>query len=169
MRVMNEEERPLPPARFFYKDPRAPRPNRPIMVGVMALIECDGRLLLERRSDCGRWGLVGGAVEMDESLEGALCREVREETGLSVSAAELFCVFSDPSKIVAYPDGNVVRVVSFAYRVEVEDFGPLRRGEESTDLRFFSREELPGLDIIETGRPVLKAYFSGAPGTVVLE
>jgi ADP-ribose pyrophosphatase YjhB (NUDIX family) len=139
------------------------------MLGVMALIEREGRLLLECRSDCGRWGLIGGAVEMEESLASALRREVREETGLSVSAADLFCVFSDPSKIVAYPDGNVVRVVSFAYRVEVEDFSLLKRGEDSMDLRFFSREDLPGLDIIETGRPVLEAYFSGAPGTVVLE
>ncbi|MCL6437807.1 MAG: NUDIX domain-containing protein [Rubrobacteraceae bacterium] len=139
------------------------------MVGVMALIEREGRLLLERRSDCGRWGMVGGAVEVDEPLGEALRREVREETGLSVSSSELFCVFSDPSKIVAYPDGNVVRVISFAYRVSVEDFSGLRRSPESLDLAFFSREEIEELDVIETGRPVLAAYFSGARGPVVLE
>lgn len=153
----------MPEAKFFYRDPKAPQPNRPIVLGVMALIERDGALLLERRSDCGRWGLVGGAVEVDESLGEALRREVLEETGLTVKEHELFCVFSDPSKIVQYPDGNIVRIVSFAFDVKVVGFEPLRHGEESTDLRFFDREELSRLDIVETGRPILDLYLSGPP------
>ncbi len=113
-------------AEFFYRDPYAPRPNRPIGVGVLAIISCDGALLLERRSDCGRWGLVGGGIEAEESLEAALHREVREETGLEVVGQDLFAVFPGPSRIVRYPDGNVVRLVTFVYEVEVEDFGTLR-------------------------------------------
>ena len=50
---------------------------------MLALIEHDDALLLERRSDCGRWGLVGGGVGIEESLEDGLRREVREETGLA--------------------------------------------------------------------------------------
>ena len=45
-------------AELFYKGPDAPRPNQPIGVGVLALVERGVRLLLERRSDCGRWGFV---------------------------------------------------------------------------------------------------------------
>ncbi|HEV2093992.1 MAG TPA: NUDIX domain-containing protein [Rubrobacter sp.] len=75
-------------AEFFYGDPDAPRPNRPIGVGVLALIERGGRLLMERRSDCGRWGFVGGSVEVEESLEEALRRETLEETGLVVTGAK---------------------------------------------------------------------------------
>ena len=146
-------------AEFFYDDPDAPRPNRPIGVGVLALIERDGELLLERRSDCGRWGFVGGAVEVEESLEGALRREVLEETGLVVTGEELFAVFPGPSRVVRYPDGNVVRLMTFVYRAEVEDFGALRRSEESEELRFFRREELAGLDVIETSKPILTAYL----------
>ena len=146
-------------AEFFYRDPEAPRPNRPISVGVLALIEHDGTLLLEKRSDCGRWGFVGGAIEVEESLEDGLRREVLEETGLVVADEELFAVLPGPSRIVRYPDGNVVRLVSFVYRARVEDFGTLRRSEESEELRFFRREELPGLDVIETSKPVLAAYL----------
>ena len=131
-------------AEFFYGDPNAPRPNRPIGVGVLGLIERDGRLLVERRSDCGRWGFVGGAVEVQESLEDALRREVLEETGLVVTGEELFAVFPGPSRVVRYPDGNVVRLMTFVYRAEVEDFGTLRRSDESEELRFFGREELGG-------------------------
>ena len=152
-------------AEFFYKDPNAPRPNRPIGVGVLALIERDGGLLMERRSDCGRWGFVGGAVEVEESLEDALRREVLEETGLVVVGEELFAVFPGPSRVVRYPDGNVVRLLSFVYRVRVEDFEKLRRSKESEELRFFRREELSGLDVIETSRPILGAYLDPPPET----
>jgi len=77
-------------ARFFYGDPDAPRPNRPIGVGVLVLIERGGELLMGKRSDCGRWGFVGGAVEVEESLE---------ETGLVVTDEELFAVFPGPSPL----------------------------------------------------------------------
>ena len=146
-------------AEFFYGDPNAPRPNRPIGVGVLALIERDGALLLEKRSDCERWGFVGGAVEVEESLEDALRRETLEESGLVVVGEELFAVFPGPSRVVRYPDGNVVRLVTFVYRAEVEDFGSLRRGDESKELRLFRPEEFPGLDVIETSGPILAAYL----------
>jgi 8-oxo-dGTP pyrophosphatase MutT (NUDIX family) len=147
-------------AEFFYRSSEAPRPNRPIGVGVLALIERDATLLLERRSDCGRWGLVGGGVNVEESLEDALRREVREETGLIVASHELYGVLSDPSRIVRYPDGNVVRLIAFVYRTEVEGFETLRRSDESEELRFFGPEELPELDVIETARPILDNFIS---------
>ena len=147
-------------AEFFFRDPGAPRPNRPVGIGVLALIERDGALLMERRSDCGRWGLIGGGVDVEESLEDALRREVREETGLIVVSNELYGVLSDPSRIVRYPDGNVVRLLSFIYRTEVEGFETLRHSEESEELRFFRPEELPELDVIETARPILDSYLS---------
>lgn len=137
-------------------------------VGVQALIERDGKLLLERRSDCGRWGLVGGGVGVEESLEDALRREVFEETGLTVTGHELFSVFSDPSRIIRYPDGNVVRIVSFVFRVEVESFGTLRRSEESEELGFFAPEELERLDVIETARPIIGRWSSADASRGVL-
>ncbi len=155
-------------AEFFYGNPNAPRPNRPIGVGVLALIERDGALLMEKRSDCGRWGFVGGAVEVEESLEDALRRETLEESGLVVVGEELFAVFPGPSRVVRYPDGNVVRLMTFVYRSAVENFGTLRRSEESEELRFFRPEELGGLDVIETSRPILAAYLD-PPSQLFLE
>lgn len=146
-------------AEFFYGDPAAPRPNRPIGVGSLALIERDGMLLLERRSDCGRWGFVGGAIEVGESLEEGLRREVFEETGFVVRGCSPFGVADEPSRIARFPDGNVARLLSFVFRVEVEGSGEPRRSDESEELRFFRREELRGLDVIETSRPVLDAYL----------
>ena len=80
----------MPPSRFFYRDAAAPEPTQPLSLGVVAFIEREGAILLERRVDSGRWGLVGGAVELNDSLEAALRREVQEETGLTVSRFSLF-------------------------------------------------------------------------------
>lgn len=155
-------------ARFFHKNPNAPTPNKPIGVGALALIERENNLLMELRSDCERWGLPGGAVEASESIEDALRREVFEETGLSVAGCELFGVFTDPTRVVAYPDGNVVRLLSFVYRVEVESFEPLRVSEESLEFRFFDGDSLRRLDIVETARPVVEVYLSSDPGSSVV-
>lgn len=155
--------------KFFYRDPDAPRPNQPIGVGVLALIENGNKLLLERRSDCGRWSLVGGAVEVEESLDSVLRREVLEETGLSIKTYELFCISSDPTRIIEYPDGNVIRLLSFVYEVEIENFDSIRSSEESQELRFFEEVELSELDIVETARPIVSEYLSdGSPRPFLL-
>ena len=67
-------------AEFFYGDPNAPRPHRPTGVGVLGLIERDGRLLMERRSDCGRRGFVGARRRSRSRRRtrcGARCRRRR--------------------------------------------------------------------------------------------
>jgi 8-oxo-dGTP pyrophosphatase MutT (NUDIX family) len=147
--------------RFYYRDPAAPEPNRPRSLSVIALIERAGSLLLERRSDAPVWGAVAGLVEDTESLVDALRREVHEETGLTIVAYELFGTFSDPTRIVSYPDGNVYRVTSLVYRVKVETFGPLRTSDESEELRFFPKGAVLGLDLAATQRHILERYVAG--------
>ncbi len=155
---------------YFYRDPAAPTPNLPDSLGVVALIERDSALLLEARRDDGRWGLVGGVVESDESLGAALIREVAEETALSVTDYTLFGTFSDPSRIIQYPDGGVMRIVTLVYRVTVADFAPLQRSHESLALRFFMRDELAALDVVETHRHIVDHYLAPpSAAQVVLE
>jgi ADP-ribose pyrophosphatase YjhB (NUDIX family) len=131
------------------------------MLGVGALIERDGWLLLERRVDAPLWSLIAGRVEDGESLTDALRREVHEETGLIVSGYELFGTFTDPTRLISYPDGSIYRVASFVYLVAVESFSGLRASEESEELRFFPKSELLELDVPATQRPVFERYLSG--------
>lgn len=162
-------------ARFFYRDPDAPAPNRPLRVVVVAFVERadperGDTVLMERRSDNGHWCLIGGRVEPDQSAEDALRREVREESGLSIASFSLFGVFSDPSMIAQYDragERTIVRVISLAFRVRVEDIGALQISPESTDLRFFTHQELRTLDIIPTVRHLVDRYLEDRTALVI--
>ena len=150
----------------YYRDPLAPAPNQPLLVGAGALIERDGALLLDRRADDGTWGLIAGALEPDESISDAVRREVKEETGLDTSSIELFGVFSDPSRIVGYADGNVYRVLSIVFRVGVADGEPVP-SEESHELRFVRLDELPRLNVTPAHRPIIERFLARPQGVVV--
>ena len=93
----------------YYRAPDAPEPNVPRKIGVTAIIERNGDVLVERRADSAviEWAFIGGSLD-DDSVLDALHREVLEETGFEVEQASLLGIFSDPSRIVAYADGNVV-------------------------------------------------------------
>ena len=69
-------------------------PDRPI-VGVGAVIFEEDHVILVRRGtppSYGAWSLPGGAVEVGETLERAVIREVAEEVGLEVEVEEIVAV-----------------------------------------------------------------------------
>jgi 8-oxo-dGTP diphosphatase len=67
-------------------------------VSVSALIFHEEHVLLAHRGDIDWWNLPGGAVDAGETLDEALRREVREETGLEVEVGQLVGVYSKPRK-----------------------------------------------------------------------
>ncbi len=70
-----------------------------------------GRLLLVRRGRPpfrGRWALPGGFVEAQETVEQAVVRELREETGLDGRIASLLGVYSGPDRDPRGPTASVV-------------------------------------------------------------
>ena len=70
-------------------------PSRPI-VGVGVVVQKDGAVLLIQRGQepgRGRWSLPGGMVEIDEHLQDAAVREVREECGIEVDIGDVVEAF----------------------------------------------------------------------------
>ena len=69
-------------------------PERPI-IGVAAVVIENDRVALVRRGRppaYGEWSLPGGAVELGETVEKAVVREVSEEIGLEVEVLELVAI-----------------------------------------------------------------------------
>ncbi|MGW1869776.1 NUDIX hydrolase [Streptomyces mauvecolor] len=62
-----------------------------------AVARGDGRLLAIRRADNDRWELPGGVLEIEETPEAGVRREVFEETGVDVEVAELTGVYKNVS------------------------------------------------------------------------
>ncbi|MET7383264.1 NUDIX domain-containing protein [Streptomyces sp. NPDC005526] len=84
----------------------------------------DGRLLAMRRADNGTWELPGGVLELDETPEAGVAREVLEETGIHVEVDELTGVYKNTTRgIVALvfrckPSGGIERTSTESTAVE---------------------------------------------------
>jgi 8-oxo-dGTP pyrophosphatase MutT (NUDIX family) len=124
------------------------------------------RVLLERRRDCGLWGLPGGRIEAGESVAQAACREVFEETGFRVTVNRLLGIYSEPrDRIVAFPD-KTVQIVDILLEAEVLS-GELRISDESEEMRFFATTEFPPeVKIIPPARAVLLDIVAGRVGVI---
>ena len=147
-------------ATFYYKQLNAPVPNKPNHIGSTILIKYDGKVLLESRKDSDRWAFIGGGLFLNETLLECVKRETLEETGIILSDEDIkFCkLYDDPSIIIAYPDGNVIRSIMALYTTTLKKMPDLKCSEESTELKFFSREELKEIKIVETHTPHIKQF-----------
>jgi 8-oxo-dGTP pyrophosphatase MutT (NUDIX family) len=100
-------------------------------------------VLLQQRSDTGRWGLPGGSVELGETALEALKREVLEETGLVVISTEPMALYSGPQQRFTYPNGDEVQCFALAFIVRDWEGIPCPDGIEGTQIRFWPRNRLP--------------------------
>ena len=83
-------------------------------------------------------------MEIGESVEQSIRREVMEETALVVEVRRLIGVYSDPLRynISSYPDGNVVHWVTAVFEC-IRIGGELQISHESTYIRYFDVGDLP--------------------------
>ncbi len=118
--------------------------RRLIFVGPLIMIYDEHhQLLLQHRVDTEMWDLPGGYMELDESTEEAVRREVREETGLEVGKMSLVAIFSGKKFRYRCPNGDLVAPVSPIY-VTNDAHGRLRPdGAEGLEVRYFPINALP--------------------------
>jgi ADP-ribose pyrophosphatase YjhB (NUDIX family) len=133
-------------------------PESPL-VGVGAVIvddhSDDRRVLLIRRGQpplLGEWSLPGGVLECGETLREAVVREAGEETGLVVETGEMLGVYE---RLIRGDEGRV------RYHYVLIDFlcravgGDLKAGSDAADVRWFTRDELPALNLAHDANDVV--------------
>lgn len=104
--------------------------DQPPRLAVDGIASLEGKLVSVRRKYPpfrGHLALPGGMVEHGETVEQAVSREVREETGLDVRAKRIVGVYSDPRRD---PRGHVISV---AFEVEILG-GKLKSGSDAESL-----------------------------------
>ncbi len=128
--IDDHERRVCPSCGFvFYRNP-AP--------ATAALIVLDGKIVMVRRKfdpRKGYWTLPSGFIELLESPEACLLREVKEETNLDVEISGLFGVYSGN-------DDPRTPVVLIVYHARVKG-GALKAGDDAIEIAAFGLDELP--------------------------
>jgi 8-oxo-dGTP pyrophosphatase MutT (NUDIX family) len=130
--------------------------------GAMALTFNErNEVLLNRRTDTGRWATIGGAVEPGgESPAEAAVRETLEETGLLVAVERVSGVYTLPAMV--YPNGDKVQSVIIAFRCRSVSGVPRPADDESSDVRYFPLDALPPDLPPAQHRPIMDAAKPGA-------
>lgn len=152
--------------RDYFDDPAAPTATR-IVPAVTAFVQDQrGFILMERRSDNGRWGMPGGVQEIGENISQTVVREVAEETGIAVEVTGLVGIFTDPGHIIEFSDGEVRQEFSLCFRARPVS-GEISVSSESFEVRWIDPKELDSLDMSPTTRRRISEGLKGRPHPVI--
>ncbi|GAB2614920.1 NUDIX domain-containing protein [Streptomyces capparidis] len=128
--------------------------------GVTAVVlDASGRILLNRRSDTGRWAVLAGILEPGEQPAHAAAREVYEETGVRVAVERLAAVRT--TEEIAYPNGDRARYLDVVFRCRAVGGEARVADDESLEVGWFAPDALPTL--AERGREAVKLALAEGP------
>jgi 8-oxo-dGTP diphosphatase len=134
-------------------------PETPL-VGIGAIIIENARVVLVKRAHPplqAEWSIPGGVLEVGELVREAAIREAREETGLTVEPGELLGIYDrvlrDANRRVQY---HYVLIDFLCRRVA----GDLMAASDAAEVRWFTREELPGLRLAQDTLDVIRKGFA---------
>lgn len=120
--------------------------KRMMSVGLGCLIiDEKERVLLEKRTDNGKYCLPGGSINFDETVLEGLKREIKEETDIEIKEARLLMISSGKKQELIYPNGDVTDYVDliFVSHVRSDEIHMRIADGESSLLKFYSFDELP--------------------------
>lgn len=141
-----------------YDDPDAPAPNALVPAASAIVANEQGEILLQRRRDNELWALPGGAMDFGETIAETAIREVREETGITITVTGIVGIYSDPRHLIEYTDGEVRQQFNICFHGQPQG-GTLQASDESTDVRWFAPAELDELPIHHTTRLRLQHFL----------
>jgi ADP-ribose pyrophosphatase YjhB (NUDIX family) len=134
--------------------------TRPLpLVGVTAVIERNGDVLLGRRSDNGRWTPVTGIVDPGEEPADAACREALEEAGVVVRATRLAWVHQIPR--ITYANGDESDYLDLTFRCEWVSGDPQPLDGEMTEVGWYPVAAVPDLVDADMAERVHQALRGG--------
>ncbi|RMI28221.1 NUDIX hydrolase [Streptomyces triticirhizae] len=129
----------------FIRELRATIGHQPLFLpGVTSVVlDQDGRVLLVRRADDGRWTLIGGIPEPGEEPAETAVREVEEETAVHCVVERVIAVeATDP---IRYPNGDVCQFLDISLACRAVGGEARVNDDESAEVGWFTLDALPPL------------------------
>jgi 8-oxo-dGTP pyrophosphatase MutT (NUDIX family) len=155
----------------FIQDIRAKAGNTLLLLPgvVMVVFDDQGRVLLNRRTDSGKWALLSGIPDPGEQPAEAAVREVFEETAVHAVVERVVSVFTNEP--VRYPNGHLAQYTDIVLRCRAVGGEARVNDDESLDVRWFAVDELPPLgpiarERIRMARSDEPTWFAPAPAVV---
>ncbi|MFJ9030397.1 NUDIX hydrolase [Streptomyces sp. NPDC102274] len=131
-----------------------------LLPGVSAIVfDDEGRVLLGRRVDTGRWSIIGGIPEPGEQPALTAVREVYEETAVRCVAERVVLV--QALKPVTYPNGDECQYMDITIRCRAVGGEARVNDDESLDVGWFAVDALPALEEFALFR--IKQALTDAP------
>lgn len=130
-----------------------------ILVAVMGIAEKNGKILSVRKRGAATWGLPGGFMEIGETAEETIVREMREETGLRATTTGLLGVYTN-YPMQKYPNGDNAHVTHIVVTCIVKG-KPVPDGEEIEEVQYIDRDQ-----ISRRHRELISDYASGKRGII---
>lgn len=129
-----------------------------------AIMNNAGQVLLQKRADRNTWGFPGGVMELGESFSDAVIREVKEETGLTVSVERLLGVYS--AYMDEYPNGDQAQPILLFFLCKEQSGALSVDNDETLELKYFSKEEIPQL-VNQQHIDMFNDLFSGGNNVII--
>ncbi len=100
------------------------------------------QILLERRSDDGKWSIPGGIYEPGASIKECIVADINRETGLVASSDDLYLLDEVSGGLHFYPNGNILSSVKVIYVAKCCQ-GELKLNHENFQLEYFYLHQVP--------------------------
>jgi ADP-ribose pyrophosphatase YjhB (NUDIX family) len=125
-------------------------------VDVRGVVFRDGKILMVRERWDGRWSLPGGWADIGLSPSEVVVKEVYEEAGFTVQPGKLLALLD--KKFFPHP-ASPYHIYKIFIRCEITG-GEARGSLESTDVQFFSLDDLPPLSVHRNTREQIELLFT---------
>ncbi len=123
-----------------------------------AVFDAENRILLVQEASCGEWTLPGGWADLNVSPSENAIKEVREESGLDVEVVKLIACWDKDKQGHPRQPEHAYKLVFLCRAIG----GELATSLETSDVGFFSADELPVLCAYRAGRHYLDLAWQHA-------
>jgi ADP-ribose pyrophosphatase YjhB (NUDIX family) len=125
-------------------------------VDVRGAVFRDGQILMVREISDGHWTLPGGWADVNQSAGQCVVREIEEESGFTARAVKLAAVCDYQRS--GHPPRHMDSIYKMFFICEITG-GAARASNETSDVAFFLRDELPPLSLGRTTAAQIDRMF----------